>query len=114
MENNSVTCAFTGHRPKSLPWGYNENRPDCVNFKKVLESEIRKLIAQGVMSYISGCALGVDAMAAEIVLQLKNEFALSLECAIPHEELSRILDKASYHKNQIIRKPNEKHEHSVA
>ena len=25
-----VTCAFTGHRPKSFPWGYNESAPGCV------------------------------------------------------------------------------------
>ena len=25
-----TTCAFTGHRPKSFPWKYNEAAADCV------------------------------------------------------------------------------------
>ena len=25
-----IACAFTGHRPKSFPWKYDERDPDCV------------------------------------------------------------------------------------
>ena len=31
-----TACAFTGHRPKSFPWKYNETAPDCVLLKEVL------------------------------------------------------------------------------
>lgn len=28
------TCAFTGHRPNSFPWKYDETARDCVLLKK--------------------------------------------------------------------------------
>ena len=31
------TANFTGHRPKSLPWGYDENKPSCLKFKAEVE-----------------------------------------------------------------------------
>ena len=34
MEKN--TCAFTGHRPKSFPWKYDETAPGCVQLKEAL------------------------------------------------------------------------------
>lgn len=31
----SETCCFTGHRPQSLPWGFNENDIRCKKMKKI-------------------------------------------------------------------------------
>lgn len=77
-------CAFTGHRPKSFPWGYNETAPDCVMLKKVLEEQITALVDDGVTGFISGMALGTDLWAAQIVLDLrKKNPALKLCCALP-------------------------------
>lgn len=28
------TCAFTGHRPQNLPFGFNEEDERCVDLKK--------------------------------------------------------------------------------
>ena len=56
------TCAFTGHRPQSLPFGFDES------------------------DFITGMALGVDMYAAEIVLDLKSKYPhITLESAIPCE-----------------------------
>lgn len=33
---NSTACAFTGHRPRSFLWKYNEADQDCVLLKRVL------------------------------------------------------------------------------
>ena len=30
-------CCFTGHRPKSLPFGYNEEEPSCKKLKELLD-----------------------------------------------------------------------------
>ena len=49
-------CAFTGHRPKSFPWGYNESAPDCVLLKDVLAAQISMLAEQGVTDFLSGMA----------------------------------------------------------
>lgn len=80
------TCAFTGHRPKSFPWGYNETARDCVLLKKVLAEQIRVLVNRGVTEYLSGMALGADLWCAEIVLALRKENpALHLHCILPCE-----------------------------
>ncbi len=53
-----AACAFTGHRPKSFPWGYDENAPSCVLLKEVLASQISALAEQGVTDFLSGMAQG--------------------------------------------------------
>ena len=83
-------CAFTGHRPKSFPWGYNESAPDCAALKKVLAEQITVLADEGVTGFISGMALGVDLWTAEIVLDLRMKNSrLKLCCALPCEGQER-------------------------
>lgn len=78
-------CAFTGHRPQSLPFGFNEADERCIALKQTLRAEIIKLIVdEGVTHFISGMAIGVDMYAAEIVLGLKSSYDnITLESAIP-------------------------------
>ena len=81
------TCAFTGHRPQNLPFGFNEEDECCINLKKTLREQIINLIEnEGVTHFISGMAIGVDMYAAEIVLDLKARYPnITLESAIPCE-----------------------------
>lgn len=88
METKTTkTLSFTGHRPQSLPFGYNEDDPRCLKLKSILKGEIIKLIeGKGVTKMISGMAIGIDMFCAEIVLELKKQYPqISLECAIPCE-----------------------------
>lgn len=80
-------CCFTGHRPKSLPFGYNEEEPSCKKLKELLSDNIERQITEnGVTHFISGMAMGVDIFAAEAVLKLKEKYPqIKLECAIPCE-----------------------------
>ena len=81
-----ATCAFTGHRPKSFPWKYDENDPDCVLLKEVLAAQIKELANQGVTDFFSGMAQGTDLWCSQIVLDLKKKnSALKLCCALPCE-----------------------------
>ena len=81
-----TACAFTGHRPKSFPWKYNETAPDCVLLKETLAAQIRLLADSGVTDWLSGMALGVDLWCAQIVLSLKEKNpALRLHCILPRE-----------------------------
>ncbi|MCH5210166.1 MAG: DUF1273 family protein [Oscillospiraceae bacterium] len=79
------TCCFTGHRPKSLPCGYNEEHPACLMIKKQLRRLIVGVIEKkNVTKFISGMALGTDMWALEIVLDLKDEYPnITLEAAVP-------------------------------
>lgn len=43
INKNKITC-LTGHRPKSLPWGYDENRESCLRFKE----EVRKVFVGSI------------------------------------------------------------------
>ena len=73
-EKDKQVACFTGHRPKGLPWGYDENRPVCLHFKARLTETLRAVVSQGVDTFLTGMAEGFDMMAAEAVLQLKKEF----------------------------------------
>ncbi len=60
-------CAFTGHRPQSLPFGFNEEDERCIALKQKLRNEIINQIENnGVTHFITGMAIGVDMYAAEI------------------------------------------------
>ena len=79
-------CAFTGHRPKSFPWGYDESASDCILLKEVLAAQISALAGQGVTDFLSGMAQGVDLWCAQIVLDLKKKnSALKLHAILPCE-----------------------------
>ena len=77
------SCAFTGHRPQNLPFGFREDDERCTTLKKILKEQIVSLITdESVTHFISGMALGVDMYAAEIVLELKKTYPdITLESA---------------------------------
>lgn len=79
-----MTVCFTGHRPQSLSFGFDESHPDCVDLKNRLFEAIGKLIEQGADTFYSGMALGIDTFAAEAVLRYKKENPkIRLIAAIP-------------------------------
>lgn len=86
MKKARKACAFTGHRPKKLPWGYNETDVRCVALKTALERQIRSLVQEGVTDFLSGMAEGIDLLAAEIVLNLRAEYpCIKLHCILPYK-----------------------------
>ncbi len=84
MERKS--CAFTGHRPKKFPWGYDETDARCIALKRALAGQIVKLADAGYTDFFSGMAEGADTWAALAVLALKKENpTLKLHCILPCE-----------------------------
>ena len=70
-------CCFTGQRPEKL------NEPP-EEVKQWLEEQIDQAVADGYTTFISGCAMGVDIWAGQIVLRKKKENAeLHLIAATP-------------------------------
>ena len=59
-------CCFTGHRPEKL-----DESPEEV--QAWLESQIDHAVADGYTTFISGCAMGVDIWAGQIVLRKREE-----------------------------------------
>ena len=67
------TCCFTGHRPQRLPFQFDEQHPDCVWLKERLRQEMVRLITEEeVTCFITGLALGIDMICAELVLLRKS------------------------------------------
>lgn len=86
IHKNARRCAFTGYRPAKLPFGYDEECPLALDFRKRLRETIEILILQGYRHFISGGAQGMDIMAAETVLDLQKRYPdVTLEMAIPFE-----------------------------
>lgn len=79
------TACFTGHRPKGLPWGYNENDPRCTAVKEKIEFAVLAAHDRGYCRFIAGGALGADMYAAEAVLKLKALYPqLHLVVCLPY------------------------------
>lgn len=83
-----VALAFTGYRTEKLPFP-----PTPENFSALRERiarVIREQAGLGVKYFMSGVCHGADLIAAETVLELKEELGISLWCAVPfrgHEKL---------------------------
>ncbi|MCM1168014.1 MAG: DUF1273 domain-containing protein [Lachnospiraceae bacterium] len=73
IDRSKVAC-FSGHR--KLP-------QDCMELKANLEKTITELIERGVVFFGSGGAVGFDQLAAETVLELKENY--------PHIRLVMVL-----------------------
>ena len=86
--DTKITCCFTGHRPPSLPFRLNEKDERCVDLRAKLKTEIERLYEdKNITHFISGMALGIDQICAELVLELNEQHPnITLECAIPCEE----------------------------
>ena len=79
-----AVCMFTGHRPKGLPFGYNEKDCRCKKLKKMLKKLIvQKIQEENTSAFLSGMALGTDMFAAEIILELKRKFRDITLTAVP-------------------------------
>ncbi len=100
---NSKTCCFSGHRPKSLPWGFDEQDERCVKMKGKLKEEIIKAIKSGYDTFLCGMALGFDMIVAEMILELKENDSfkhIKLIGALPCKNQERLWkegEKFRYH-----------------
>ena len=70
------SCAFTGHRPQNLPFGFREDDERCTALKETLKKQIISLITdENVTHFISGMALGGDMYAAESAIPCETQAA---------------------------------------
>ena len=67
-----MICAFSGHRPQKLPWGYDEQDPRCLAVKRMLEKRLEEAYALGCRTFLCGMAQGCDTYFAEAVLALRQ------------------------------------------
>ena len=100
---NSISCAFTGHRPSKLPWRYDETSPQFLAFRAALETRITALSETGTVHFLSGMAEGTDLVCAEIVLSLRQKNpAVKLHCILPFVEQANHWSAFSRERYQAI------------
>jgi uncharacterized phage-like protein YoqJ len=88
MNDRQNTCCIFGHRPKKLPFRYDEESPDCRRLKMWLYSEVDKMREKGVTTFLTGMAPGADIIAARIVLDVRRDYPddnIRLVAVIPYE-----------------------------
>ena len=80
------TLAFTGHRPDKYPCLGDEVSLGYRAVRDSLLSHVNRAISEGFTHFVCGGALGVDTMAATLVLELKKRApGITLEIAVPCE-----------------------------
>jgi uncharacterized phage-like protein YoqJ len=80
-----TTCAFTGHRPEKLPWGYYENDERCQALKERMWKLVQELYDRGYRHFLCGMAQGCDIYFCETVLALRClAVGVTVEAVIPH------------------------------
>lgn len=107
-------CAFTGYRPEKLPYGDDENSRGCRSLKQRMFCEILQLTREGVRTFITGMARGVDTWAAEIVLELRNalpDLGIQLWAAIPYNRQASAWSEADQQRREDILARADKVEH---
>ena len=96
--DRTVSAAFTGHR------FYDFSQKEFIQER--LTSAISEAYDHGIRNFISGFALGIDLMAAQLVQSLKCDLpGISLTAAIPFEgqaERYNIYDKRVYRRLSLI------------
>ena len=75
--DSRTACAFTGHRPDKLP-------ASLISLRAALRETILAAVECGYRDFISGMAMGVDMLAAEEVLALREKYPLRLIAALPY------------------------------
>ena len=92
---------FTGHRPQQLPFEFHNKNKDYIKLKKNLTNTILSLINEGYTNFISGMAIGIDTLCAEIILELKKKNKqIKLLCYLPCKNQTRFwnnYDAKKYH-----------------
>ena len=80
-------CAFTGHRPKSFAWDYEDkSHPKHIDYLRRMEYFIEHAILHNHAEYfLCGSAMGADADFAEAVIRLRQKYPhIRLEIVEPY------------------------------
>ena len=95
--NKSKACCFTGHRHIS------EKKIELI--RRNLKNTIIKAIENGYDTFYAGGAVGFDTMAAQIILELKEEYPkIKLKLALPCKSQTDGWDKNDVDEYDRIKK----------
>ena len=85
MRARPVSCCFSGHRPAKLPWGENEDDPQCLALKVRLRDALDAAYEAGYRHFICGMANGCDLYFFDAARYLRlSHPEVTIEAAIPY------------------------------
>lgn len=105
--NRMTACSIAGQRPIQFKFKYNENHTACKRLKRCLRTQFENLFAQGVRTFYTGGALGVDMWASEILLEMQAIPAfhdLELILVLPYEGYEQAWDERSRRRMSVLQK----------
>lgn len=96
MTDVNISCCFTGHR--------RIESEDMPFINAALETEIIKMILNGIRYYYCGGAMGFDMLAEKTVIKLRKEYPeIKLIIAVPHKGQSNSFgEKAKREYDEIL------------
>lgn len=102
-------CCCTGHRPKGFPYRYGKDKKRHKEYLKQLKQKVLLAVKEyGITNFISGMAMGTDLDFAETVLELRNKYQITLECAVPcQNQTLKWDDKDRLRYERILRRADE-------
>ena len=91
------TCCFTGHRPIFFPWKDDITDKRAKKLISELKCEIENAIHDGYTRFLWGGALGVDTLAAECVMSVKEKNPnIKLAAVLPYKEYNNFVTDFRY------------------
>lgn len=107
MPKEFKSCCFTGYRPSKFPFPLDKSNHEYIKFENKLVDAIFSLPDEKCFTFYTGCAMGFDLIAAEIVLILKNSpylnSSIELICAVPFiEQSASFTDEWKKRYNDVI------------
>lgn len=100
MKNN--TCFIHAQDHSYLSWPMIDSDSRIKQIKKLLGNQIEHLIKEyHVQHFIIGLDRGVETLAAELILDLKERHPITLECVLAYEE--EAANWSEYERNRYFR-----------
>ena len=92
VTDRSVTCCFTGHRRRDLPFEGDVSKQGVKNLISTIQLLCAHAYQEGYRTFITGMADGADLMCGSVIMDMMNDRrykGLELICAMPYEEQRR-------------------------
>ena len=87
MVNFIYYCAVSGSSVWELPYGMDEQHPDCLALKVAITEELSSLYSMGVTDFVCNAEYGVPLWTAEAIVAMRNlwENPVRIHLFMPHE-----------------------------
>ncbi|MBQ8965574.1 SLOG family protein [Ruminococcus sp.] len=97
ITDKAVTCCFTGHRSRDLPFGGDVSRQGVKNLISTIQLVCSRAYEAGYRTFMTGMADGADIICGSVIMDMMNDVrykGMKLICVLPYREQRRELSSA--------------------